>query len=97
MTSYTRRETAEFMNITGSDDFSSRTPVLRLGIALPGVKHELPASARPHRKRKEGAVAGWVILILVITVTGTYWRQINCAERWLKECRRCSGSATSNK
>jgi len=69
----TTRETAELLSLTGCDEFSSRTPVLRLGIALPKLKQGFAANAPPSRKRKEGAVAVWLILILVITVTGTYW------------------------
>src|SRR5690349_15147521 len=73
MNSHARRETAELLSLTGCNEYSSRTPMLKLGMALPVAKREFTPRAPSSRKPKQDAVAGWVILMLVIAVTGTFW------------------------
>jgi len=73
MNSYMNREVAELLSLTGSNEYSSRTTILKLRTALPGMRREFAASAAPSRKRKQAAAAAWAILILAIVVSGTFW------------------------
>lgn len=71
MNSHTRREISEILSISGCSEYSNRTPTLKLEIALP--EHESTKSAPSSRKPKQTAAAVWVILLLVIALTATFW------------------------
>ena len=72
MNHHTWREIAERLS-HGCREYSNPPSMLNLRIALPGARDEFRSSAPSSRKPKQNAVAVWVILILVVAVTGTFW------------------------
>jgi len=73
MNSHPKREIADLLRATGCNEYSSRTPVLKLGIAPPGVSYKFAASSPSTRKPRQAAGAVWVVLLLAIAIAGTFW------------------------
>jgi len=73
MNGHTRREITELFTISGCNEYSSRTPVLKLGIAPPGVSYKFAVSSPSTRKPRQAAVTLWVVLLLAIAIAGTFW------------------------